>query len=86
MTTEAAEHKTFLKELRAIQRLESDIEADKIKLLRASGWTYSSAYPDCHWRWSRMIGDRFITTADADEALRLQERISPCDENCNHED
>lgn len=50
MTTEATEHKTFLKELRAIESLESEIEARKTRLLHHSGWTRSSAYADCYWR------------------------------------
>ena len=80
------EHVSFLKGLRKIEALEAEIEADKIKLLRASGWEYSSAYADCYRRWSKTIKDKLITTTDVDEALRLEERISPCDEDCHHED
>jgi hypothetical protein len=77
---------SFLKQLCEIEALELEIEAAKIKLLRASGWKYSSAYADCHWRWSKTVKDKLITTTDMDEALRLEERCSPCDETCHHED
>ena len=79
-------HHPFLKELRAIAGLEAEIEDRKTRLLYQSGWMRSSAYADCYWRWSKTILGKVITTADMDEALRLEERISPCDENCRHED
>jgi hypothetical protein len=79
-------HAGFLKHLRAIEALEAEAEAEKIKLLRGSGWDYSSAYADCYWRWSKTIKDKVITTTDMDEALRLEGRISPCDEDCRHDD
>jgi hypothetical protein len=76
----------FLKQLHKIASLENEIEAEKVKLLRSAGWEYSSSYADCHWRWSKTIKGKMITTADENEALRLEERITPCDEDCNHED
>lgn len=84
--TEPAEHRAFLSDLRAIEALEAEIESRKIRLLDHCGWTRSSAYADCYWRWSKTIKGKVVTTTDADEALRLEERISPCDENCHHED
>lgn len=86
MQGQTAPHDSFLRQLRKIEALESEVEADKIKLLRGSGWTYSSAYADCYWRWSKTIKDKVITTTDMDEALRLEERITPCDETCHHDD
>lgn len=83
---EVTEHKTFLKQLREIDRLESEAEDQKVKLLRANGWTCSSAYADCHWRWAKEIEGKMITTTSEDEALRLEERISSRDEDCNHDD
>ena len=79
-------HNGFLGELRQIEALESEAEERKLSLLRKSGWQYSSAYADCYWRWSKVIEDKMITTTNADEALRVEERISPCDEGCRHED
>lgn len=79
-------HSDFLKRFRAIEAAEANIESDKHSLLRESGWRYSSSYADCYWRWSKNIEGKEITTMDADEALRLENRITPCDEDCNHED
>lgn len=76
----------FLKRLREIETLESEAEAKKIRLLRDMGWGYSSAYADCYWRWSKTIEGKLITTTNEEEALRLEERIAPCDEDCHHED
>ena len=76
----------LLKRFHKIATLENELEAEKIKLLRGAGWEYSSAYADCYWRWSKTIKNKLITTTDADEALRLEERITPCDESCTHED
>jgi len=78
--------KDFLKRYRAIETAESQLEVDRYSLLRDSGWSYSSSYADCYWRWSKEIEGKLITTTDADEALRLENRITPCDEDCDHED
>ena len=86
MNNKATEHNDFLKRLRAIEAAEANIESDKHSLLRASGWQYSSAYADCYWRWSKEIAGKLITTMNMDEALRLENRITPCDEDCNHDD
>lgn len=86
MPTEPARLRALLSDLRAIEALEAEAEARKTRLLDRCGWIRSSAYPDCYWRWSKTIDGKVITTTDADEALRLEERISPCDENCRHED
>lgn len=76
----------FLKQFHEITSLENELEAKKHSLLRESGWTYSSSYTDCYWRWSKTIQDKAITTTDVDEALRLENHITPCDVTCNHED
>ena len=76
----------FLKRLRKIRAMESEAEAETVKLLRDMRWTYSSKYADYYWRWSKEIEGRMITTTNAEEALRLEERITPCDEDCYHED
>lgn len=76
----------FLKRLRKIKALESEAEAATVKLLRDTGWTYSPKYADCYWRWSKEIEGKMITTTNAEEALRLEERIAPCNEDCHHED
>jgi hypothetical protein len=79
-------HNDFLKRLREIEALNNEAETKTVRLLRDSGWGYSSAYADCYWRWSKTVKGKLITTTDAEEALRLEERISPCDENCRHDD
>lgn len=79
-------HNDFLKRLREIDALNATVEEKTTRLLRDSGWEYSSAYADCYWRWSKTIKDKLITTTDTDEALRLEERISPCNEDCRHDD
>lgn len=79
-------HASFLKSFREIEALESEAERKKIQLLRDSGWQYSSSYVDCYWRWSKEVNGKVITTTAADEALRVEERVSPCDEDCRHED
>jgi hypothetical protein len=76
----------FLKQFHEITSLENELESKKHALLRASGWVYSSSYADCYWRWSKTIEGKAITTADADEALRLENRVTPCDDTCHHED
>jgi len=76
----------FLKELRQIKALESEVEQKTMKLLRDSGWNYSSAYVDCYWRWSKEIEGKVITATQAYEALRVEERMAECDEDCHHED
>lgn len=80
------EHDKFLKRFRAIEAAEEAVKLNKEKLLRDSGWQYSSSYADCYWRWSKTVEGKQITTMDADETLRLENRITPCDEDCKHED
>lgn len=84
--TEPVRHRAFLKDMREINAMQAEIDSRKVRLLRHCGWSYSSAYADCYWRWSKEIKGKQVTTTSEDEALRLEERISPCDESCNHED
>lgn len=79
-------HDRFLKRFRAIEAKEETVKLEKEALLRDSGWKYSSSYADCYWRWSKTVKGKDITTMDVDEALRLENRITPCDEDCNHDD
>lgn len=79
-------HGRFLKRFRALEDAQENVNRDKETLLRDSGWKYSSSYADCYWRWSKTIEGKQITTMNADEALRLENRITPCNEDCKHED
>lgn len=45
--------KSQARELRQIETDEMDIGHRMESVLRALGWVYSSAYPDCCWRWSK---------------------------------
>lgn len=76
----------FLTRLRGIEELQAEAESKTMKLLRDSGWTYSSSYPDCYWRWSKTINEQIITTTSVSEALRLEERMAECGEDCRLDD
>lgn len=78
-------HNKFLKQFRAIENAEDQVKRDKETLLWNSGWKYSSSYADCYWRWSKTIEGKEITTMDVDEALRLENCVTLCDEDCNHD-
>jgi hypothetical protein len=60
------------KQIRTIRSRELKLKQDTEKLLRDLGWAYSSDYPDCCWRWSKVLCNKVVTTASADEALSLE--------------
>ncbi len=60
----------------ALLDLETDLNHARDKFLRQRGWTFSSDYPDCCWRWSKEIAGKRIT-GDAQQAIRVEQAISP---------
>lgn len=45
------------------------------RFLRAAGWIHSSEHPDCRWRWSKRINDKYYCV-DTQNAILLEEFIS----------
>ncbi len=70
MTTSQRER--LAEQIDALEQREADIEADREKILRGRGWLHSSAYPDCRWRWSKVIDGNRITEGDSRSALRIE--------------
>jgi hypothetical protein len=67
---------TFLKRKRAIDRREQQLGWDKEKLLRESGWNYTSDFSDSMWRWCKEVKGGRITASRPDEALDFEEAWS----------
>lgn len=55
-----------------IERMFDDATYAREAWLRDRGWDYSSAYPDCYWRWSKDVKGERLTTRQAAEAVEVQ--------------
>lgn len=70
--------KIIQQKIRNFTSREQKLHQDKEELLRDQGWSASSSYPDCCWRWSKNLGTEhaptFVTVPfnNVDEALELE--------------
>jgi hypothetical protein len=55
---------------------ETKLKGDKETVLRACGWSYTSDFPDCRWRWCKTIQGERVTAHNADEALHIQQFLT----------
>jgi hypothetical protein len=65
----------FQRKKRALESRKLKLEQDKAELLFSYSWTYTSAFPDSCWRWSKEISSGRFTTSQADDALSIQARL-----------
>lgn len=55
-----------------VEQLFADAEYYRDEFLRAKGWTQSSSYPDCIWRWCKEFNGTPITESTAAGAFRVE--------------
>lgn len=60
------------RELRAIEMAGERQKDRKDLFLRRHGWICSSAYPDCRWRWSKLVRGISMTCVSADDAIGIE--------------
>ncbi len=70
---------TCAAEIAKIRADAEDIGFRKEAVLRKLGWKHSSSYPDCCWRWSKIINGQTITDG-TDGAFRLAAYLAAEDE------
>lgn len=68
----AVTSKQFKRRMRAFEQRAENLKFDKGRLARLMGWEYTSSYPDCYWRWSKVVKGKMLTTGNVDEALRVE--------------
>lgn len=55
-----------------VEQMFTDAEYYRGEFLRSKGWTESSSYPDCIWRWYKEFDGKPITASRAEDAFRVE--------------
>jgi hypothetical protein len=64
--------KDFVSKMIAIEDRQRTLDYEEEGLIRQAGWVYSSAYPDCCWRWSKEFNGQIIQANSVSKASRTE--------------